>query len=336
MKRLACALFAIAVLFSAGCVKTSYRNERAESFLELYGVKNSCVTGIDEKALRKLAFEERGPLFPDAYDALMDLLPVYMSFEASDKPAQMGSAMAADVDIEGDDGSLSKRLRFVVGCGLLNEEVEARLIGAVPGDVIDTETGEEGICARNEYKNSRIRLSVVSVGEYVCGPDTKATFDDMGIHDAGGIINYLMRIKLEETEFERYCADKDKLFSELIPQCVFDIDEEDLKTFARGVLEDYRKQADSFNTADVDAFGIPTIVARPDPVVFSAVGTADKSIRSILLVGALAQRYGIEVSEEEISEWLEENDYPAEAKLYYASAGYLILESKLMQKLTGR
>ncbi len=232
--------------------------------------------------------------------ALETLREQKAKYEPADKPVEEGDMIKIHYHITADNGEEEEDdFEVIVGANQLRPEIEEKIKGKKAGEEVEVENvplyDEQG----KEFGKATVKVKILEVKRKVLPELNEEFFKEVGlgsnIEEAKQKIKEDLQKKVEEAK-EREI--EQKIIDELAKQYDFEVPSTLLKAELEYLIQDYAEQLENF--------GI-----KPNQEMLAAAArgleqTALKNVRIMFVINKIAEKEGIEVSEEEINKEIEE------------------------------
>lgn len=316
-------------------------NEASLSLLKSRGVTDSRITDADDEFFESFHAHQRTFRFWWVYDLETNVLNAHYRFEEEQKAkVSPGDAVKIHVVIESDDLTAEERERECIiplGTEVFNREAERTLIGAAVGDIKTVVLSDDGIGGYPQTKGCRATFTILSVGKYVTTEEGKEHLRQNGYASFEEFYKAIFKAGHTGEAYVEYSEERALFFENAAKACKFEITEDDLKNYSVRVINDFEGTAESLGFSPDEFYEIGMGMTKYDYITYS-VGEAEKQIQSVLIVGMIAMKKGIEVSDEEAESFRREYNYPDD-EVGRTEAAYYCLEKKVLEEFgffTGR
>ncbi len=274
----------------------------------------------------------------DIEKVIEGILNQNVTYEPEDKEIQQGDKIKIRYHIVSKDGEEEEdEFEVVLGSGTLRQEIEEKLIGKKKGDTVEIKDisllDEQG----KERGKADVTITILEVYKRVV-PE----FNDEFVKKIGlGENVEEAKQKLKEDLEKRFKEDErreleQKIIDELVKEYDFPVPQALVEAELEALLQDYARQLQSFGIQPNQDM---LVAARE-----SLRQTAEKNVRLMFIINKIAEKEGIQVTEEEINEEIEKlaqayNTSPQEMRKTLEEQGLLpnitfgILRKKVLEKL---
>ncbi len=274
----------------------------------------------------------------DVGKAIQTLLEQRAKYEPEDKPIEKGDLIKIHYHIIADNGEEEEDdFEVIVGANQLRPEIEEKIIGKKAGDEIEVKDvplyDEQG----KEFGKATVKVKVLEVKKKVLPEFNDEFVKEVGlgenVEEAKQKIREDLQKKVEEAKNREL---EQKIIDELAKQYDFEVPSSLVKAELEYLLQDYAQQ--------LERIGI-----KPNQEMLAAAAkgleqTAIKNVRVMFVLNKIAEKEGIEVTEEEINREIEEiaKAYGAtveQMRKYLEEQGtlnnviYTILKRKVIDKI---
>lgn len=209
------------------------------------------------------------------------------------------------------------------------------LYGILPGNALeDADSGHDlnAYAADVQYENDTIVVKIVSVVHYIGGPDTADILFEQGSPSFYEFYQYLFKTKLEEIDFEYYMEDKKSFYDMAFENCKFDLSEDDIKKGSLQIVKEYAETAQSIGMS-VEEYYTSVLNLDEDNFFIMYTESAERQIKSVLVIGALAQHGNITVPWlAGVGKYCTEHLIEDVDTRTYAIAQYIYLENMMLKQ----
>ena len=232
--------------------------------------------------------------------ALETLREQKAKYETEDKPVEEGDLIKIHYHIIADNGEEEEdNFEVIVGANQLRPEIEEKIKGKKAGEEIEVENvplyDEQG----KEFGKAKVKVKILEVKKKVLPELNEEFFKEVGlgenIEEAKQKIKEDLQKKVEEAKNKEI---EQKIIDELAKQYDFQVPSSLVKAELEYLIQDYARQLENF--------GI-----KPNQEMLTAAArgleqTAIKNVKIMFVINKIAEKEGIEVSEEEINKEIEE------------------------------
>ncbi len=274
----------------------------------------------------------------DVEKAIQKLLEENAKYEPADKPIEEGDLVKIKYSITDEEGNNeTDELEVVIGANQLRQEIEKELIGKKAGDKVHIEEvplyNEKG----EEIGKATVDIEVLEVKKKVLPEFNDEFVKQLGLGENVEEAKKKIKENLEEQVKQAKEAElEQKIIDELAKQYDFEVPSSLVKAELEYLLENYIKQLQQFGIKPSQDMVITTAQAL-EP-------TAVKNVRVMFVINKIAEKEGIDVSEEELNQEIEKlaeayQVTPAELRRYLEENGgianirYEILKRKVLDLL---
>ncbi len=246
----------------------------------------------------------------DVEKAIQTLLEQKAKYEpAEDKPVEKGDLIKIHYHIIADNGEEEEDdFEVIVGANQLRPEIEEKIIGKKVGDEIEVENvplyDEQG----KEFGKATVKVKILEVKKKILPEFNEELVKEVGLGESVEEAKQKIREDLQKkVEDAKEREIEQKIIDELAKEYDFEVPASLVKAELEYLLQDYAQQ--------LERIGI-----KPNQEMLAAAAkgleqTAIKNVRVMFVLNKIAEKEGIEVTEEEINKELEEM-----AKAYGATA----------------
>ena len=236
----------------------------------------------------------------DVEKAINQLLEQHAKFEPADKEIEEGDMIKIKYKITDEEGNSEEdEFEAVIGANQLRKEIEDELKGKKAGDKVHLENvplyNEKG----EEIGKATVDIEVLEVKKKIVSEFNDEFVKEIGLGENVEEAKKKIREDLERQVKEAKEAElEQKILDKLAEQYDFDVPVSLVKAEIEALLDNYIKQLQQFG-----------IQPNEDMLRAAAQGleqTAVKNVRLMFVINKIAEKEGIEVSEEEINKELEE------------------------------
>ncbi len=274
----------------------------------------------------------------DVEKVIESILSQNIKYEPADKEIEQGDKIKIKYHIVSKDGEEEEdEFEVVLGTGTLRPEVEEKLIGKKKGDVVEIKDisllDEQG----NEKGKADVTITILEVYKPV-----KPEFNNEFVKQIGlGETAEEARKKIREDLEKRFKEDErreleQKIIDELVKDYDFPVPQTLVEAELEALLQEYAQQLQSFG-----------IQPNQEMLLAAREGlkqTAEKNVRLMFIINKIAEKEGIEVSEEEVNQEIEKlaqayQTTPSELRKVLEERGllpnitYTILRRKVLEKI---
>ncbi len=232
--------------------------------------------------------------------ALETLREQKAKYETENKPVEEGDLIKIHYHIIADNGEEEEdNFEVIVGANQLRPEIEEKIKGKRVGEEIEVENvplyDEQG----KEFGKAKVKVKILEVKKKVLPELNEEFFKEVGlgenIEEAKQKIKEDLQKKVEDAKNKEI---EQKIIDELAKQYDFQVPSSLVKAELEYLIQDYARQLENF--------GI-----KPNQEMLTAAArgleqTAIKNVKIMFVINKIAEKEGIEVSEEEINKEIEE------------------------------
>ncbi len=236
----------------------------------------------------------------DVEKAINTLLEQRAKYEPEDKPVEEGDLIKIHYHIIADSGEEEEDdFEVIVGANQLRPEIEKEIIGKKVGDEIEVENvplyDDEG----KEFGKATVKVKILEVKKKILPEFNDEFVKEVGlgenVEEAKQKIREDLQKKVEEAKNREI---EQKIIDQLAQQYDFEVPSSLVKAELEYLLQDYAKQLEN-------------IGIKPNQEMLAAAArgleqTAIKNVRVMFVLNKIAEKEGIEVTEEEINKEIEE------------------------------
>ncbi|WP_457626543.1 trigger factor [Persephonella sp.] len=266
------------------------------------------------------------------------LLDENAEWEPADKKIEEGDMIKIHYHIKADSGEEEEdEFEVVVGTGQLRPEIEEQIKGKKTGDEITVENvslyNEKG----EEFGKATVNVKILEVKKKKLPKFDEEFVKKVGLGENVEEAKEKIKEKIEnQIKIAKEQELNQKILDKLAEQYDFEVPASLVKAELEGLVQDYARQLESYG-----------IKPNQEMLVAAAQGledTAVKNVRLMFVINKIAEKEGIEVSEEEINKEIEEiakayNTTPEQMKKYLEEQGlinnivYTLLRKKVLDLL---
>ena len=274
----------------------------------------------------------------DVQKAIDSLVQQNVKLETADRPVEEGDVVKINYHIKAETGEEEEsEFEAEIGANQLRKEIEEELIGKKAGDEVEIKgislLDEQG----NETGKADIKIKILEVKKKIVPEFNDEFVKEVGlgenVEEAKKKIREDLEKQLEEIrkrELEQKIVDKlAEMYDFPVPQSLVEAETEFL-------LQEYAKQLEQYG-----------IKPNQDMLMTAKEGlrqTAEKNVRVMFVISRIAEKEGIEVTDEELNKEIEKlaeayQTTPETIKKYLEEQGALdnirfnILREKVLEKL---
>lgn len=336
MRVLAAFLLALMLVLS-GCKEKESLPEIsvvADALLKARNVTNSRIIDVDYTFFEEYAVKPKAFRFWKMYDDRMNVLEVYYRFEETKATkVTKGSAVKVEVEIESDDIAPEEKKReciISVGTNMFNLEVEHSIEGACVGEILQVRMSDDGIGAYQQTQGCEMRVKIVSIGNYVSSEDRMERLRQNGFESFADFYIHIFQSGMAAEAYLVYAEEKARFLEGADGACKFDLSDEDLKNYSIRVIDEFEGVAHDLSYSVKD-FYTEQLGLDEDGFVEYCVENAEAEIKSILIIGLLAKKEKIDITDEDVEMFREKYSYPND-EIGTIEARYYCLEEKVLKR----
>ncbi len=309
-----------------------------------YKIESSSIKKVNFKAIERYNPVERQIKYSEISTRIDEVLEAYYTKELdSSGTIRKGDTILANIEIRNDENELQyseDNVVILVCSNRFDCLLEERLVGMKSGDEITAPVNslsKKHYRALSEnyyhaYENDTIVVRIVSIVRYIGGPETADILFEQGYPSFFEFYQYLFKTKLEEIDFEYYMEDKKSFYDMAFENCKFDIAEDDIKSLSLQIVKEYEQTAQSFNMS-MEEYYTSILNLDRDGFFLMCTESAERQIKSVLLIGALAQHGNIVIpSLGALKKYCTEHLIEEVDPRTYAIAQYIYLENMILKQ----
>ena len=338
MKKVYIVLLCLLVIVTvAGCAaKPIEIDTAAQNYLEWLNIENSSITKVDYKAIERYMPVDHEIKYSEISARIDEVLESYYTKEL-DKSSTIkkGDAILVNIEIRNEENELrysEKNTVIVVGANHFDRLIEEKFIELKSGDEITVPVSSLSKKYYQIYEEDTLVVNIASILRYVEGSETKALLSEQGFPSFFEFYHYLFKIKSEEIDFEEYTEDKNSFFEDAFEKCQFNISENDLKKLSLQIANEYKQTAESFNMS-IEEYYTSLLNLDRDGFFLICTESAERQIKSVLVIGALAQYENIVIPKNALDEFFRDNRIENIDEQTHIIAKYSCLETEVLKQI---
>ncbi len=232
----------------------------------------------------------------DVEKAINNLLEQHAKYETEDKEIEEGDLVKLKYKIVDEEGNSEEdEIEAVVGANQLRKEIEEELIGKKAGDEIHLENiplyNEKG----EEIGKANVDIKVLEVKKKIVPEFNDEFVKEIGLGENVEEAKKKIKEDLEKQVKEAKEAElEQKILDKLAEQYDFEVPVSLVKAELQVLLDNYLKQ--------LQQFGIQPNEEMVQAAAQGLEATAVKNVRLMFVINKIAEKEGIDVSEEEINQ----------------------------------
>ena len=324
-------LFMFLVVTFNGCNQNSLAIAKpAKDILEKQDIYVSKITHIDYNSIEKLDISLECIDVSLICSRVDETLEVDYSFIEEKTPAQKGNTVLIDYRILDEHRKkiyCDTDVKIVIGTSCFDSVIEKELTNHKTGDIIRLSSSLITNPIIEKHKNSTIEIDIKGVYSYnkigsetLCEKHGFTCFEDY--------YTYLYNMASDELKYENDIKQKSELFKQLIKNCNFVIDDE-LVSFSLKTVLIHEQQAASFGIT-LEEYYTNILKMNENDFFKKCTQDSEDEIKKILIVGSLADHYGITVDNEIFNEFCEKNNINYHNNDVLIEAYYSCLEEQVV------
>ncbi|WP_029522881.1 trigger factor [Persephonella sp. KM09-Lau-8] len=259
-------------------------------------------------------------------------------WEVTDKKIEEGDMIKIHYHITADNGEEEEdELEIVVGAGQLRPEIEEKIIGKKAGEEVEVEDvplyNEQG----EEFGKAKVKVKILEVKKKKLPKFDDEFVKKVGLGENVEEAKQKIREQIEnQIKIAKEAELQQKIIDELAKQYDFEVPSSLVRAELEYLVQDYARQLENYG-----------IKPSQEMLAAAAQGleeTAIKNVRVMFVINKIAEKEGIEVSEEEINKEIEEmakayNTTPEQVRKYLEENNlmnnivYSILRKKVLDLL---
>lgn len=226
---------------------------------------------------------------------------------------------------------IDKTAKLLIGAGLFDEKIESNLVGCRINKSYVFDATDKVKKFYNIFDVDKIIIKPQSILQYKEGIDTKTLLDENGFSSLDEFYVYLFNMKVGEHDFEKNSSIKDNFIKYAVNNCTFTIPYDDLKNYSDTILREHMNTAESLGVT-IDEYYTNVLSLNEEEFFKMCADSAEMEIKKCLMIGALSQYFGVNVTDELFSEFCQKNEINASDEISQTIAGYLCLESLVISR----
>lgn len=317
-----------------GETETMELEESAAVYLQQLSFDADKITKLDLDAAESVTAPEITINYEKVtIDCRDQILSDYYIFSEEEKTSDGSFCEVSAEWFAADETVLLKQTLFLyLGGGLYQAQVEQALVGKTVGEYVLLSMDDVSDIPSAPAEATCLRLTVTDIRHYEPGPNVK-DLENEGIYSVEDAYRYLFNMRVgEQTGVATEIANREWL-RQMEQAAEYFLTEQSIREYAylliteeTDALEKYGITTDLENSVDSE---------EAQQLISSYVDYAEYKAKEILLIGALANQYGITTSESELPTGGENNSYSVKelAKIRYDKTKAKVLEHlRVLQK----
>ncbi len=219
----------------------------------------------------------------------------------------------------------------MIGSELFDKDIENALVGQSVNEAYDFNASNTVKELYNISDLKTISIEPQSIIQYTEDSSNKKFLDENGFSTLSEFYKYLFEVKVAEQDFEQNLSIKDDFIKYAIDKCTFTISSDDLMNYSKQVFNEHLQSAESLGI-NIDEY-YTNILSLDEKEFFTlCADSAEQEIKKCLMIGALSQQYNIDVSDDYLTTFCENNDIDMSDSVSVIYARYLCLESIVLSE----
>ena len=224
-----------------------------------------------------------------------------------------------------------------VGAGHFNKDIERHLIGAIKGKPINVKITVPEDDENKEFAGKEENIQViVNEIQYMHTEQLTDEFvqKNYDLHTVEEFKAYVKRLIKEERESEVLNETQDNIITNLCQTSKFDLDKDAVLDYAVTIYNEYVEMALSYSSSMVD-FAEDFFGETINEFYERCYSEAEREIKRILIVGAIAESNKIQITNEEVEQALKNAkiDKTSLGREYLTIFTYQLLEEKVLNNI---
>ncbi|MBO4653626.1 MAG: hypothetical protein J5649_09965 [Lachnospiraceae bacterium] len=332
-------LLVLALIYFCSCSAKTTKpevsiNSAVTDYLLLRNVNDSRIITVDMQWFENYKFSENGVSYWNICGRVDEALRLFYTYSSdTDNIILEGDVVRAEVELctETAVDTSKHECIIVIGAGMFNIAAERALCGKKSGDVIQVQLSDDGIVNYLQIKDVKTSIKVLSSGSCYAEEDVIKALEADGFSSFEEFYCYLFDVKRNEELFSCRELNKATFFEEAFRICTFDLSEEDIKDYALQIAGEYERTAANLNI-ELEEFYSGVLNLDEDSFFLQCIQSAEYEIKKALIVGLIAEQYGISVTEDDFVEFCSGKGIDAKDSASRASVRYECLEEKVLVK----
>ncbi|MGN0383902.1 MAG: hypothetical protein ACI4DS_06500 [Eubacterium sp.] len=312
------------------CFSKCKIDEYAQAMLNVYGADNSRIIKLGD--YKKFTVEKVQIEYKDISDRIIESLEYdfILSKLPGDAKIEKGNFVNLNYEILDNHATSIESYNNIyvyIGGKYFEPFIEQELVGKDAGYVFT--------CTSDKIDNNYIGctseniivVTVNSVFEHISRSDDDYIKSQLGFNSFDDYYNDLYNTEYNMYNFEQYSAQKTAFISNIINESIFDINDDDIVSYSKDMIKEYQG-TESIVTEDFEINNISFFEMVSDD--------AQYDIKKCLIIGAMAEKNNITLSDDIIQKAFQEYGYEETEEADYDSRAYIyynILENVVVQKL---
>lgn len=328
----------VMILVTCGCsIEHQTTNPIVKEKMNLLGIKNCVITELGEIPQYEYTDEEIEVSASEIEENIQLILESYEKLKSVDRNVvKKGDFinLSYTVYCEGKIVNEVKGEEIKVGAGFFNEEIEEDLIGAKTNRtyLINIQVPKDDENKEYAGKKEKIEYQVNKI-QYMLQPKLTDKFvqKHYGIGSVEEFYEYEKECIAKEKETELLNQKKEAVMEELIEKSSFDTDKDFLLDYAEVVYHEYEDMATGYGNS-IEEFISDFFNENLEEFYERCYNEAENEIKRFLVVGAVANKINVTISEKDIEEYrnLKVDDLDDSNLISYR---YDVLEEKVLNYL---
>ncbi len=321
----------------AGCSARPIEiNEIIRDYLALCNVENSRLTSMDYKGISEYTVSTTDIKFSEISKRIDEVLEYYFKRQSCDGHKIIsGDAVSLNIEIADTTGTSIYRddnVVVIVGSGHFDSFIEQRLIGMTAGELFTVPIDALSYDCYKADQEAILTAKIISVYQYTEEDDTADFLKQQNFSSFSDFYDYLFKLKRDELTYESFVEEKDAFFNAAFDKCTFSISEEDLKKCSLQTVIKHKESAESLDMP-LDAYYTEMLnITDEDAFFVMCTKSASYEIKKYLVIGALASREKIYVSDEAFDTFCSKNQLDRNDTKVIAAAKCYCLENEVLKK----
>ncbi|MBD5089004.1 MAG: hypothetical protein HDT30_09400 [Clostridiales bacterium] len=327
------------IIVTCGCsTKHQITHPIVKEKMNLLGIQNCQITKLGEIPECKYTDEEIEVSISEIEENIQLILESYEKLKPVDRNVvKKGDFvnLTYTVYCEGKIVNESKGEEIKVGAGFFNEEIERKLIGAKKNKMysINIQVPKEDENKEYAGKKEEIKYQVNEI-YYMFQPQLTDKFvqENYGLKNIEEFYEYEKNCILEEKKAEQINEKREDIMEELIEKSIFNMDRNYLLDYAEVVYHEYEDMATGYGSS-IEEFIKDFFNENLDEFYERCCNEAEKEIKKFLIIGAIANKINVDISDKDIEEKYENLNADNLDDMDIVLYKYEILEEKVLNYL---
>lgn len=334
-----CIIYITMILVVCSCTKEQQiTNFVVEEKMNLLGIENCQIIKLGELPERKYVEEEIKVSESEVEESIQLELESYEKLKpVNHKIVKKGDFVTLAYTVYCEDKIVNevKGEELKVGAGFFNKEIEKDLIGARKNKtyMINVQVPKDDENKEFAGKMENIKYQVKEI-YYMFRPKLTDKFiqKNYGLKNVQEFYEYKKQHIIEEKEKELINQGREDIIEELIEKSTFNMDRNHTIDYAEVIYNEYKDMAIGYGCS-IEEFIKDFFGENLEEFYERCCNEAEKEIKRFLVIGAIANKINIAVSDEDVERKFKDINIDDLSKNDFVMYKYQVLEEKVLNYL---